>query len=95
MPASTGFAVFRDGKVVRWLQNDWELIGSPIPEKVGVDPAAVSDLDVETIWERFGLKPYYEGVPPFRALRAASHPHPVAAPARSPASRPKRKWRFW
>jgi hypothetical protein len=69
---SYAFAVFRDGKVVRWIQNDWELTGSPIPEEAGIDPASFSYRDVEVMWERFGLKPFYDGVPPFRALRSAS-----------------------
>jgi hypothetical protein len=91
---SYAFALFRDGDVVRWLQNDCDLIGSPITEEAGIDPATLSDLDVETIWERFGLKPYYDGVPPFRALRAASHARPnIDAPP--PASRSKSRWKFW
>jgi hypothetical protein len=57
-----------DGACIRWLQNDWPLQGSPIPEEAGIVPADMTDGDVETIWERFGLRPYYDGVPPFRVL---------------------------
>lgn len=94
---SYAFAVFRDGKIVRWLQTDEEPIGSPIPEEIGVHPSAFSDVDVEAIWERFGLKPYYAGVPPFRALRAGSDPHPVAAQTPTWSSVPIQKpwWKFW
>jgi hypothetical protein len=65
---SYAFAVFRDGQVVRWLQNDWEPQGSPIPEEAGIARETLSDSDVAVMWSRFGLSPYFTGVPPFRVL---------------------------
>jgi hypothetical protein len=65
---SYGFAVFRSGQVVRWIQNDWEPQGSPIPEEAGIARETLADSDVALIWSRFGLSPYYDGVPPFRVM---------------------------
>ncbi len=95
---SYAFGMFRDGESMRWIQNDWELSGEPIPEEDGIEPAALTGDNVETIWQRFGLRPLFEGIAPFRVLIA---PRPTRAktakPAATPAEPPARKpwWKFW
>jgi hypothetical protein len=96
---SYAFGMFRDGESLRWIQNDWELSGAPIPEEDGIDPATLDGDNVEAIWQRFGLRPLFEGIAPFRVLIAPRLTEPTAsAPPESTLAEPPRRkpwWKFW
>ncbi len=100
---SYAFGMFRDGEGLRWIQNDWELSGAPIPEEDGIDAATLTGDNVELIWQRFGLRPLFEGIAPFRVLIAPRSAETTAAPPAptpaepTPTEPPRRKpwWKFW
>jgi hypothetical protein len=64
------FGVLRDGRTLRWIQNDalWTR-GAPLAEEAGLAQGQLDDSGVELLWARFHLQPFFAGVAPFRLLR--------------------------
>lgn len=60
--------VYRDGELVRSLNNEAEPRGNPIPEESGVDLSSFDDEQILRIWKAFGLSDFFEGIPPLKVF---------------------------
>lgn len=77
--------VYREGQLVRSFNNERAPVGIPIAEEQGADLSNFSGSEVEKIWSAFGLKDYFEGVPPFRVFsRKDTDRQAEQGPLRSP-----------